>query len=147
MGVSSSRGMSSMRTLQRRKIEVAPHASRSEEWPSEALIRRRLRSRHKTRTSSWIPVGLAIAGLSALYLFVNSLGGARALWQAVSQSQKQASELAETRDALALAHRALETLNRDHARVVTDLARVREEKAVEQDAVVREREQAERLGR
>jgi len=100
-----------MRTREGRMIGVGPLAGGSERR-SEAEILRRIRRRPRRRISLLILVGLAIAGLSALYLFADPLG---VLWRAETESKEKASELAETRQALALAHRAIDTASRDRS--------------------------------
>src|SRR5829696_1643322 len=140
---SSSRSVSLMRTREGRMIGVGPLAGGSDRR-SEAEILRRIRRRPRPRISSLILVGLAIAGLSALYLFADSLG---ALWRAETGSQEKASELAETRQALALAHREIDTASRDRSAALADLAAVTQAKRLEQEALVLERERAERAER
>src|SRR5215203_4356097 len=140
---SSSRSVSLMRTREGRMIGVGSLAGGSERR-SEAEILRRIRRRPRRRISLLILVGLAIAGLSALYLFADPLG---ALWRGETESKEKASELAETRQALALAHRAIDTASRDRSAALADLATVTQAKTVEQEALVRERERAERAER
>src|SRR5215204_3550472 len=140
---SSSRSVSLMRTREGRMIGVGSLAGGFERR-SEAEILRRIRRRPRRRISLLILVGLAIAGLSALYLFADPLGP---LWRAETESQEKASELAETRQALALAHRAIDTASRDRSAALADLATVTQAKTVEQEALVRERERAERAER
>ena len=132
-----------MRRREGRMIGVGSLAGGSERR-SEAEILRRIRRRPRRRISLLILVGLAIAGLSALYLFADPLG---ALWRAETESKEKASELAETRQALALAHRAIDTASRDRSAALADLATVTQAKTVEQEALVSERERAERAER
>jgi hypothetical protein len=132
-----------MRRREGRMIGVGSLAGGSERR-SEAEILSRIRRRPRRRISLLILVGLAIAGLSALYLFADPLG---ALWRAETESQEKASELAETRQALALAHRAIDTASRDRSAALADLATVTQAKTVGQEALVRERERAERAER
>src|SRR5215204_2695828 len=140
---SSSRSVSLMRTREGRMIGVGSLAGGFERR-SEAEILRRIRRRPRRRISLLILVGLAIAGLSALYLFADPLGP---LWRAETESQEKASELAETRQALGLAHRAIDTASRDRSAALADLATVTQAKTVEQEALVSERERAERAER
>src|SRR5829696_1464581 len=130
-----------MRTREGRMIGVAPLAGGSDRR-SEAEILRRIR--RPRRVSLLILVGLAIAGLSALYLVADSLG---ALWRAETESQEKASELAETRQALALAHREIDKASGDRSAALADLATVTQAKTVEQEALMRERGRAERAER
>ena len=113
-----------MRTREGRMIGAGSLAGGSERR-SEAEILRRIRKRPRRRISLLILVGLAIAGLSALYLFADSLG---ALWRAETGLQEKASELAETRQALALAHREIDTASRDRSAALADLAAVTQAK-------------------
>src|SRR5215217_5839586 len=140
---SSSRSVSLMRTREGRMIGVGSLAGGLERR-SEAEILRRIRRRPRRRISLLILVGLAIAGLSALYLFADPLG---ALWRAETGSQEKASELAVTRQALALAHREIDTASRDRSAALADLAAVTQAKRLEQEALVLERERAERAER
>ena len=139
----------------------------------ETMISVGLSARGRSRVFLLILGAVAMVGVSALVLFSALIStNPSAPWRTLLGSRYQTSEqeldkaLLETKQALVLAHREIETLNRDRARVLTDLTPSAEEKAAgsrapvangeavraaeakgveQQEALGREREQAERL--
>src|SRR5215211_2820594 len=132
-----------------------------------------LSARGRSRVFLLILGAVAFVSVSALLLFSDLISSdPSAPWRTLSGSRYPTSEqeldkaLLETKQALVLAHREIESLNRDRARVLTDLTPSAEEKAAgsrapvasgeavraaeakgveQQEALGREREDAERL--
>ena len=141
----------------------------------ETMISVGLSARGRSRVFLLILGAVAMVGVSALLLFSALIStDPSAPWRTLSESRYHTSEqeldkaLLETKQALVLAHREIETLNRDRARVLTDLTPSAEEKAEgaralvasgeavraaeakgveQQEALGREREDAEHLKR
>ena len=141
----------------------------------ETMISVGLSARGRSRVFLLILGAVAMVGVSALVLFSALIStNPSAPWRTLLGSRYQTSEqeldkaLLETKQALVLAHREIETLNRDRARVLTDLTPSAEEKAEgaralvasgeavraaeakgiqQQEALGREREDAEHLKR
>src|SRR4051794_28382021 len=134
-----------------------------------------LSAKGRSRVFLLILGAVAFVSVSALLLFSDLISSnPSAPWRTLSGSRYPTSEqeldkaLLETKQALVLAHREIESLNRDRARVLTDLTPSAEEKAAgsrapvasgeavraaeakgveQQEALGREREDAERLKR
>ena len=117
-----------MRTREGRMIGVGPLAGGSDRR-REAEILRRIRRRPRPRISLLILVGLAIAGLSALYLFADLIG---ALWRAETESQQKASE--QQQEALSQEREQAERLNRDLAIARREIQALKAESARTLDA-------------
>ena len=100
----------------------------------ETMISVGLSGTRRSRISYMLLVGIGIVGVSALLLFSDLISSdPSAIWRTLSRSRNHNSEEQrdkaplETRQALVRAHREMETLNGDRARLLTDLTRTAEE--------------------
>jgi hypothetical protein len=100
----------------------------------ETMISVGLSGTRRSRISYMLLVGIGIVGVSALLLFSDLISSdPSAIWRTLSGSRNHNSEQQrdkaplETRQALVRAHREMETLSGDRARLLTDLTRTAEE--------------------